>query len=103
MVIMTGVGAIGVGLFPETAGVIHHVFSVIAFVFGGLSAIASYKVQKMPSSCFSVLLGVMTLGALAMYVSNIFLELGPGGMERMIVYPALIWSVGFGAYLMGKS
>lgn len=102
LVIMTGVGATGVGVFPETAGVIHPIVSLITFVFAGLSAIASYKLQKAPSSYLSVLLGVMTLVALALYVSDIFLGLGQGGMERMIVYPALIWAVGFSAYLMGK-
>jgi hypothetical membrane protein len=103
LVIMSGVGITGVGVFPETAGVVHHIVSLIAFLFAGLSAIASYKLQKSPSSYFSVLLGVMTLVALTLYVSNIFLGLGQGGMERMIVYPALIWTVGFGAYLMGKA
>jgi hypothetical membrane protein len=99
---MTGVGVTGVGAFPETAGVVHHIVSLIAFLFAGLSAIASYKLQKAPSSYFSVLLGVMTLVALTLYVSNIFLGLGQGGMERMIVYPALIWTVGFGAFLIGR-
>jgi len=103
LVIMSGVGITGVGVFPETAGVVHHIVSLIAFLFAGLSAIASYKLQKAPSSYFSVLLGVMTLVALTLYVSNVFLGLGQGGMERMIVYPALIWTVGFGAYLMGKA
>jgi hypothetical membrane protein len=102
LVIMTGVGVTGVGAFPETAGVVHHIVSLIAFLFAGLSAIASYKLQKAPSSYFSVLLGVMTLVALTLYVSNIFLGLGQGGMERMIVYPALIWTVGFGAFLIGR-
>ena len=102
LVIMSGVGITGVGVFPETAGVVHHIVSLIAFLFAGLSAIASCKLQKAPSSYFSVLLGVMTLVALTLYVSNIFLGLGQGGMERMIVYPALVWTVGFGVYLMGK-
>jgi hypothetical membrane protein len=103
LVVMTGMGAIGVGVFPETAGVIHHIVSLITFVFAGLSAIASYRLQKAPSSYLSVLLGVITLLALALYVSDIFVGLGPGGMERMIVYPALIWAVGFGACLMASS
>ena len=103
LVVMTGLGAAGVGVFPETAGVIHQVVSLITFVFAGLSAIASYRVQKAPSSYFSILLGVIALVALASYVSNVFLGLGPGGMERMIVYPALIWAVGFSASLMASS
>jgi len=103
LVFMTGIGATGVGVFPETAGVIHHIVSLITFVFAGLSAIASFRLQKAPLSYLSVLLGLITLLALTLYVSNIFLGLGPGGMERMIVYPALIWAVGFGAWLMASS
>jgi hypothetical membrane protein len=103
LVVITGLGAAGVGVFPETAGVIHQIVSLITFVFAGLSAIASCRLQKSPSSYFSILLGVMILVALALYVSNVFLGLGPGGMERMIVYPALIWAVGFSASLMASS
>jgi len=103
LVAVTGLGAMGVGLFPETAGVIHNIVSLITFVFAGLSAIASYKLQKAPFSYFSILLGAMTLVALALYTSETFLGLGPGGMERMIVYPALIWAAGFGAYLFASS
>jgi hypothetical membrane protein len=100
LVIMTGLGAVGVGVFPESAGVIHPIVSLITFVFAGLSAVASYKVQKAPSSYFSILLGAMTLIALGLYVSNTYLGLGQGGMERMVVYPALVWAVGFSAGLI---
>jgi hypothetical membrane protein len=96
---LTSFGATGVGLFPENTGPIHQVVSLITFVFAGLSAIASYRMQKAPFSFFSIILGVMTFSSLTLYVSNVFLGLGPGGMERMIVYPALIWAMGFGAYL----
>jgi len=82
--------------------VIHDVVSLITFVFAGLSAIASYRLQKAPLSYLSVLLGLITLSALTLFVSETFLGLGPGGMERMIVYPALIWAVEFGARLMAS-
>jgi len=100
---ITGIGAIGVGLFPEDAGVIHGVFSVITFLFAGLSAIMSYKLQKPPLSYASVLLGALSLVALALFASGTFLGLGKGGMERMIVYPVLLWAVGFGGHLIGYS
>lgn len=103
LIAITGLGAMGVGLFPETAGSIHHIVSLITFVFAGLSAIVSYRLQKAPLSYFSILLGAMTLGALTLYISDTFLGLGPGGMERMIVYPALIWATAFGAHLIASS
>lgn len=100
---LTSIGAMGVGLFPETAGSIHHIVSLITFIFSGLAAIASFRVQKSPLSYISPLLGAMTLLSLALYISNVFLGLGPGGMERMIVYPALIWSISFGAHLIASA
>jgi hypothetical membrane protein len=100
---LTGVGAMGVGLFPENFGVIHVIASLITFLFGGLSAIMSYKLQKPPLSYISVLLGALSLVALALFGSSTYLGLGKGGMERMIAYPTLLWVVGFSSYLMGYS
>ena len=100
---LTSLGAIGVGLFPETAGQIHYVVSFIAFFFAGLSAIVSYRMQRTPMCFFSIFLGAMTLVSLALYASDVFLGLGRGGMERMIVYPALIWAMEFGSYIAASS
>jgi len=61
----------------------------------------------MPFSGIGLLLGLMTLGALSLFAaglvttdsltrdapppsSDLFLGIGPSGMERMILYPALI-------------
>jgi hypothetical membrane protein len=100
LIALTGVGALGVGWAPETTGIWHGIFSLMVFLFAGLSAIVTYRFQKKPMSYFSVLLGVITLIALILFVPNIYLGLGPGGMERMIVYPALLWAIGFGGHLM---
>jgi len=54
----------------------------------------------MPFSSISVILGLMTLGALSLFLGGIYLGLGRGGMERMIAYPVLMWGAGFGGYLM---
>jgi hypothetical membrane protein len=99
---LSGVGMVGVGLFPETAGIFHLVASFIAFFFGGLSTIATYKLVKAPFAYLSVLMGMICLIALALFISNIFLGLGPGGMERMIAYPLLLWVIGFGGNLMSS-
>ena len=103
LLILTGVGAMGVGLFPENFGIIHGIASLITFLFGGLSAIMSYKLQKPPLSYFSVLLGALSLVALVLFISGTYLGLGKGGMERMIAYPTLLWGVGFGSHLIGYS
>ncbi len=116
---LMSIGAMGAGIFTKSLTVIHGAVSSMAFLFGGLSAIASFKVLKKPLSVISVILGVIVLGALALFAtgllasgsftqieaqdSSFFLGLGPGGMERMIVYPALIWITGFSGYLIAPS
>jgi len=106
--VLTGVGAMGIGVFTEAFGVLHMIVSFIAFLFGGLSAIFSvlcsrvhkFPLVKMPFSALSIILGLMTLASLALFGSGVYWSLGPGGMERMIAYPALMWGAGFGGYLI---
>ena len=119
LLVLMAIGAMGVGVFTSAFTTIHGVVSLMAFGFGGLSAIASLKVSKLPLSVISVILGAMTLGALALFAgglvttgsltsneppaSEFFLSIGPGGMERMIAYPALIWLTLFGGHLIALS
>lgn len=103
LLILTGVGAMGVGLFPENFGILHVVASLITFLFGGLTAILSYRLVKPPLSYFSVILGVVSLAALVLFGSGNYMGLGKGGMERMVAYPALLWAVGFSSHLIGSS
>jgi len=108
MVVLTAVGAMGVGIFTEDFATIHSVMSLITFVFSGLAAIFSvlcsyvhkFPLVKMPFSALSVILGLMTLGAIGLLLGGVYLGLGKGGMERMIVYPVLMWGAGFGGYLI---
>jgi hypothetical membrane protein len=101
--ILTAIGAMGVGVFTEHYGSIHPIVSLIAFLFGGLSSLASYRLLKRPFSVIAVILGLMTLGALGLYAAQVYLGLGAGGMERMIAYPNLMWGAGFGGYLLANS
>jgi len=108
--ILTAIGAMGVGVFTENFGTIHSVVSLIVFLFGGLSAIFSaisshvhkLKLLKMPFSIIAVILGVTCLVALVLFAGKMNLGLGPGGMERMIAYPILMWGAGFGGYLVAQ-
>ena len=100
MVALSGIGALGVGLFPETTGIVHGVFSLIVFLFAGLAALTTARFQKKPMFYFSIISGILTLAALLLYVADTYLGLGPGGMERMVVYPVLLWSIGFGGHMM---
>jgi hypothetical membrane protein len=100
LTVLSGVGAICVGIFPESTGVVHLLASLVVFLFGGLASIASSRRSRPPMSYLSVVLGAVTLIALVLYASGTYLGLGLGGMERMVAYPALIWATAFGAYLM---
>ncbi len=99
---LTGAGAIGVGVFPETAGVIHEIVSLMAFLSGSLSAIAASKLVKVPFTYLSVLMGITSLIALVLFMFEIYMGLGPGGMERVVAYPMLLWATGFGGYMMSS-
>lgn len=102
--ILFGVGAMMVVLFPAGFPMgLHSISALIAFGFGGVAMIVSFKLQETPLSYITIVLGVMELVALVLYTFGIYLGLGPGGMERMIVYPAAFWTVAFGTYLMQKS
>lgn len=96
----SGIGAIGVGIFPEYAGLPHYIAAFITFVFGGITLIASYTIVASPLRYFSILLGIATLAALALFISGQYLGLGPGGIERMIVYPFVLGGMTFSGYLM---
>ena len=107
--------AMGVGIFTKNFAVAHGAVSSAAFFFGGLAAIGSAKVMGKPFSLISAAMGAMTLVALGLFsagmitsgslTSNIaydsvfFLGLGAGGMERMVIYPALMWLAGCGGWL----
>jgi len=97
---LAALGSMGVGIFTENSEPMHSIAALIVFLFGGLSAIYSYKLMKLPFSLINVILGLMSLLASVLYVVNQYLGLGVGGMERIIVYPILIWTIGFGGYLI---
>lgn len=101
VLLVSGIGVAGAGLFTETSLPIHLVFSFLAFLFSALAAILSSRVLNSPLRYFSVILGVFALLAIALFASGVYFGLGHGGMEKMIVYPALLWYVGFGGHLMG--
>lgn len=90
----------GVGIFTENSEPMHTFASFFVFLFSGLSAIFSCRLMKYPFNIIVILLGSTSLLALILFIGNIYFGLGVGGMERMIVYPILIWMIGFGGFLI---
>jgi hypothetical membrane protein len=108
---LAGLGSVGVGVFPENTflvsgtPVFHSIFALMAFLFGGVAAIASHKLARRPFRYFAIVFGVVTLLALGLFLTRVSsgsLVLGVGGLERMIAYPTVIWTIGLGAYLMAQ-
>ena len=97
---ITAVAAMGVGIFTENSKPMHMIVSFCVFLFGGFSAIFSCRLMKHPFNIIVILLGTMNLLALILFIGNFYFGLGVGGMERMIVYPILIWMIGFGGFLI---
>jgi len=97
---IAAVAAMGVGIFTEDNLLMHTLASVFVFLFSGLSAISSYKITKYPFNIIVILLGLISLVAMILFMGTIYVGLGVGGMERMIVYPILIWMIGFGGFLI---
>ncbi len=115
LLFIMALGAMGVGVFTKNYTLAHGAVASVAFFFAGLSALTSSKLLKKPFSLISIVLGAMTIGALVLfssglaasgsltsdvaYDSSFYLGLGPGGMERMIIYPSLMWLAMFSGYL----
>jgi hypothetical membrane protein len=100
-VVLSGIGAVGVGTFNESYGSVHAYFSALTFVSIGIQSILVLRVAKPPMSYFSAATGVLTLSATVLFLGGNYFGMGAGGMERMIIYPVLLSGIGFGGYLMG--
>ncbi len=116
LLLLMALGSMGVGVFTKDSTLVHGAVSSATFFFSALSAVASIRVLDMPFSLISGALGITSLGALALFSigmvesgsitgteaidSAYYLGLGPGGMERMIVYPGLVWLAAFGGHLL---
>jgi hypothetical membrane protein len=105
---VAGVGAIGVGAFPETTPVLsggaHVIASDVAFLGAGLAfLVLSFAMRAPPhwrySSTYTLFSGLLVLVAIGLFVSGHYVGLGPGGMERLIVAPVLLWGLVEGVHL----
>jgi len=103
--LLGGVGAMGAGIFNLSFG-IHGIFAFMAFLLLNLLAIACSRFTAGPLKVISPICGLIGLVFLVlmlagdMGVAIVFGSIGHGGTERMIAYPALLWMMAFGGYLM---
>jgi hypothetical membrane protein len=103
---LLGLGVLGVGIFPGNIHPQHPLFAFTAFVAGGLAVLLSATVTPQPLRAIFAVMGTVSLG---FTLASVFLlEWGPfarlelGGVERWMVYPVLLWLVGFGGWLAAR-
>jgi hypothetical membrane protein len=103
---LSGIGAIGVGVFPENVNLSSHVvFALIAFAAGNLALVVLGFVMFRDTRwngyrAYTLFSGLIGLIALALYVSKFYAGLGVGGMERLIVAPLLLWMIVASVHLL---
>jgi hypothetical membrane protein len=112
LLFICGVGATGVGLFPTNIQPVHGIFQLFALWFGAFSAILSFRKQEAPLSYISAVLGIVSfitsivffpyLGLGANNMST-FLGLGKGVMERIVIYPLILWVFSYGYHVAGRN
>jgi len=100
LLLLASVGAVGVGVFPENMGILHTISAFIAFLFGGIGALYSYRVELTIFRYIWLILGLVSLVALVFFASDNYMGLGVGGMERLIVYPVIIWLIGIASSMV---
>lgn len=98
---LSGIGITGVGLFPISAGPLHTFFSYLGLSCASIAAALSSKFAKRPFSIIFLLLGSLSIFACILFVSGTDFSLGMGSVERLIVYPFIIWGMAFGVFLIG--
>lgn len=106
--LLPGIGLLLAVVSPENVNIaIHSVGAVIAFIPGPVAVLLSYRMTSSPFRYFALSLGSLSLFGAIMefgaYETSFFQQtLGPGGWERIILYPLLIWLIGFGSLLLGE-
>jgi hypothetical membrane protein len=101
LISVAGLGVFLVGLFPENENIeAHTVGAGLNFICGNLGMIVLGVVGS-GSRRFdrvSQAMGILGLAGTVLFVKEIYLGLGQGGMERVAAYPLTIWLTGAGVY-----
>jgi hypothetical membrane protein len=96
---LAGAGIIAVGLFPEDVNIMCHRLGAAAhFILGNLGmvvlGIALWTARRRPGlAIYTTVSGIVGLLATALFVSEHYLGLGIGGMERLAAYPLPLWLI----------
>jgi hypothetical membrane protein len=106
---LTLLGAILVGVFPETSpelgGNIHHYVTDLTFISAGfalliLSGAMLRDTRWVGYRFYTFISAVVTFIAIILYSFDAWGALGPGGIERLIVAPVLLWGIVVGIHVL---
>jgi hypothetical membrane protein len=110
LLIAAGLGNVAVGVFPENEnGLGHKLGAVIYFILGNIGMVSlGFALRRDRDrsglAAFSRVSGAVGLSATALFLSDHYLGIGIGGMERVAAYPLPIWLIaaGLAILLSGK-
>ncbi|HYK93279.1 MAG TPA: DUF998 domain-containing protein [Thermoplasmata archaeon] len=100
-----GLGILGAGVFSEQSG-LHALFALAAFFFPPVAALLGLRLLPPSLRSAGAALAALSLGGLGWQLlgsiagSSWFGPLGDGGVERVIVYPVLLWLLLLGVSLV---
>lgn len=108
LLVISAVGAIGVGFVPQYTGNPHLVFALVVFLFASLATIFSYRLGI--NNYMVIISLVVGFTSLILILSVVFLGsgnsleayLGKGGLERFLAYPCLFYLTALGGYLTNR-
>jgi hypothetical membrane protein len=107
LITIAGIGTVGIGIWPVDSNAFLHVASTLTcFVPGSIGvALLGFTIMREHKTfgVITVLAGAVSLGALALFGTHIYLGLGHGGMERVAGYASTLWYVVAGIFLLTKS
>jgi hypothetical membrane protein len=116
LIAATGVGSIGIAIFPENfmpittayfggsapfpqTGAFHLLFALPTFIIAVIMMLWGFSKFNSPFKYISAGLGIFMLSAIILMGAGLG-GIGRGGMERLVIYPLMFWMCAVGVTLM---
>ncbi len=106
---LPGTGLLLAVLSPENVNItIHSIGAGLAFIIGPIVMLLAYRGITTYFRYFTLILALISLVSVVLYFGAYYSSLvqqvlGPGGTERIALYPIILWLLGYGNYLLGKA
>ena len=100
---LSGIGVMLAGIWPENTNGFIHIFGAgLAFILGNLSLVFLSQATVLSKTwrIYTLFSGLVGLLALVLLVTQHYLGLGAGALERIVDYPRVIWLIVTGFYTL---